>query len=346
MKAYTNASLIVRQDYAFDDGLFSGYDEAGRKYDKSTWTYELGPDGYAKVDPTLQDPRCVFQLMKKHFSRYTPEVVSSVTGAKKEEFLQVCKTIATTAVPDRTMTSLYALGWTQHSVGAQNIRAMAMIAAPPRQRRDGGWRRERAPRPLQHPGAHRPGVLSDLLPGYLTVPKEADKDVDTYLASRTLKPLRPGQMSYWQNYPKFFVSLQKAWWGTAATKENSWAFEYLPKLDKVYDLLAVFDLMHQGKMNGYICQGFNPLAAAPNKAKNIEALSKLKFLVVIDPLVTETSTFWRNAGEFNPVDSRRRSRPRSSGCRPAASPRRTARSRTRAAPCSGTGRARSRPARR
>ena len=135
-------------------------------------------------------------------------------------------------------------------------------------------------------------------------------------------------MSYWQNYPKFFVSLQKAWWGTAATKENSWAYEYLPKLDKLYDLLAVFDLMHQGKMNGYICQGFNPLAAAPNKAKNIEALSKLKFLVVIDPLITETSTFWRNVGEFNPVETRRRLRRRCSGCRPAASPRRTARSRT------------------
>ena len=139
-------------------------------------------------------------------------------------------------------------------------------------------------------------------------------------------------MSYWQNYPKFFVSLQKAWWGTAATKENSWAYEYLPKLDKVYDILAVFDLMHQGKMNGYICQGFNPLAAAPNKAKNIEALSKLKFLVVIDPLITETSTFWRNAGEFNPVRSEKIETEvfrLPSGC---ASPRRTARSRTRAHP--------------
>ena len=303
VKAYTNAPLIVRQDYAFDDGLFSGYDEAGRKYDKSTWTYELGPDGYAKVDPTLEDPRCVFQLMKKHYARYTPEVVSSVTGAKKEEFLQVCKTIATTAPPDRTMTSLYALGWTQHSVGSQNIRAMAMIQLLLGNvgMAGGGVNALRGHSNIQ--GLTDLGVLSDLLPGYLTVPKEADKDVDTYLASRTLKPLRPGQMSYWQNYPKFFVSLQKAWWGTAATKENSWAFEYLPKLDKVYDLLAVFDLMHQGKMNGYICQGFNPLAAAPNKAKNIEALSKLKFLVVIDPLITETSTFWRNVGEFNPVQS-------------------------------------------
>ena len=127
----------MRQDYAFDDGLFSGYDEAGRKYDKSTWTYELGPDGYAKVDPTLQDPRCVFQLLKKHFARYTPEVVSSVTGAKKEEFLQVCKTIATTAVPDRTMTSLRAR-LDPAGVGSQNHPRDGDDPAPPGSRDGGG----------------------------------------------------------------------------------------------------------------------------------------------------------------------------------------------------------------
>ena len=150
------------------------------------------------------------------------------------------------------MTSLYALGWTQHSVGAQNIRAMAMIQLLLGNvgMAGGGVNALRGHSNIQ--GLTDLGVLSDLLPGYLTVPKEADKDVDTYLASRTLKPLRPGQMSYWQNYPKFFVSLQKAWWGTAATKENSWAYEYLPKLDKVYDILAVFDLMHQGKMNATV----------------------------------------------------------------------------------------------
>jgi formate dehydrogenase major subunit len=109
-------------------------------------------------------------------------------------------------------------------------------------------------------------------------------------------------MSYWQNYGKFFVSLQKAWWGDAATKENDWAYDYLPKLDRLYDVLSVFDLMHQGKVNGYVCQGFNPIAAVPNKAKVVEALSKLKLLVVIDPLATETSTFWQNHGESHPVD--------------------------------------------
>ncbi len=109
-------------------------------------------------------------------------------------------------------------------------------------------------------------------------------------------------MSYWQNYAKFHVSLMKSWFGDMATKENNWCFDWLPKLDKVYDVLQVFELMFHGKLNGYFCQGFNPLAAFPNKAKLSKAMSKLKYLVVIDPLATETSCFWENHGEYNDVD--------------------------------------------
>jgi formate dehydrogenase major subunit len=109
-------------------------------------------------------------------------------------------------------------------------------------------------------------------------------------------------MSYWQNYAKFHVSFMKAWWGDAATKDNDWAFDYLPKLDKGYDVLQAFELMAQGKLNGYICQGFNPLAAFPNKAKIGSGLGKLKFLVIIDPLATETSEFWKDAGPYNAAD--------------------------------------------
>ncbi len=300
--AYTNASLLVRDDFKFEDGLFSGYDEAKHSYDKSTWTYQMGPDGFAETDPTLQDPRCVYQLMKAHYARYTPELVEQVTGVPRQKFLQICELIGSTAAPNRTMTHLYALGWTQHTVGAQNIRAMAMIqlllgnVGMP----GGGVNALRGHSNIQ--GLTDLGLLSDLLPGYLTVPKEADPDLKSYLEKRTLKPIRPGQMSYWQNYPKFFVSMQKAWFGKAATKENDWAYEWLPKLDKTYDILVVFDLMAQGKMNGYVCQGFNPLNSAPDKAKIIEGLSKLKFLVTIDPLQTETAEFWRNYGEHNPVD--------------------------------------------
>ena len=104
VKAYTDVSFIVRADYTFEDGLFSGYNEAKRSYDKSTWMYELGEDGYVKIDPTLKNPRCVFNLMKKHYARYTPEMVSSITGTPKEQFLKVCEMIAETAAPDRTLT--------------------------------------------------------------------------------------------------------------------------------------------------------------------------------------------------------------------------------------------------
>ena len=146
------------------------------------------------------------------------------------------------------------------------------------------------------------GILSASLPGYLTLPNEKEQDYEQFIATRTPKPLRPGQMNYWANYSKFHVSLMKAWWGPAATQENNWAFDYLPKLDQSYDMLKIFDLMNQGKVNGYIAQGFNPLASLANSNNVREGLKKLKFLIVMDPLVTETSEFWKNHGEYNDVD--------------------------------------------
>ncbi len=300
--AYTNAPFLLRADYGFDDGLFTGYDEARRTYDKQTWAYDLDEHGFARVDPTLTDPRCVYQAMKRHYARYTPELVSSVTGVPVKDFEEICGLIASTARPDRAMTSLYALGWTQHSVGSQNIRAIAMIqlllgniGIP-----GGGVNALRGHSNIQ--GLTDLGVMSHLLPGYLTLPTEQDPDLATYLAKRTPKALRPGQMNYWQNYPKFFVSLLKAWYGAEARKENDFRYDWLPKNDKTYDILAAFELMAEGKINGYFCQGFNPLASVPDKAKLTGALSRLKYLVVIDPLETETSTFWKDHGEFNAVD--------------------------------------------
>ncbi|HWT82347.1 MAG TPA: molybdopterin-dependent oxidoreductase, partial [Candidatus Methylomirabilis sp.] len=208
----------------------------------------------------------------------------------------------TTAPADRTMTSLYALGWTQHSVGSQNIRAIACIqlllgnmGMP-----GGGVNALRGHSNIQ--GLTDLGVMSHLLPGYLGCPTEKEPTLKTYLESRTPKPLRPGQMNYWQNYPKFFISLLKAWYGPAATPKNDFVYDFLPKNDRPYDVLTAFHLMYQGKVNGYFCQGFNPLASVPDKGKLTTALSKLKYLVVIDPLATETSTFWKNQGEFNDVD--------------------------------------------
>jgi formate dehydrogenase major subunit len=305
VRNYTSASLLVREDTGFEDGLFTGYDEAKRSYDKSTWTYQIDKDGYAKVDPTLQDPNCVFQRLKKHYARYTPEMVERTCGTPREKFLKVCEAIASTASPDRTMTSLYALGWTQHSVGSQNIRSIAIIQLllGNMGMAGGGVNALRGHSNIQ--GLTDLGLLSHLLPGYLTLPTDADPDLKTYLEKRTPKPLRPNQLNYWSNYPKFFVSLMKSWYGAAATKENDFGYDLLPKIDAPYDVLRVMELLGQGKINGYVCQGFNPLASFPDKAKVIGGLSKLKFLVTIDPLVTETSEFWQNHGEFNDVDPSR-----------------------------------------
>jgi formate dehydrogenase major subunit len=303
VKAYTDVSFIVRADFGFKDGLFSGYDDKTKKYDRSTWMYELGADGYVKTDPTLTNPRCVFNLMKQHYSRYTPEVVSGITGTPQDQFLKICEMIAETSAPNRVMTILYALGWTQHSQGSQMIRTAAMVqmllgnVGMP----GGGMNALRGHSNIQ--GLTDLGLLTNLLPGYLTLPSEKEADYKGYIEKRTPKALRPNQFNYWSNYPKFHVSLMKAWWGNAANKDNNWCFDWLPKLDKSHDVLQVFEDMYQGKMNGYFCQGFNPIAAFPDKRKLGEALSKLKYLVIIDPLATETSEFWRNFGEYNKVDS-------------------------------------------
>jgi formate dehydrogenase major subunit len=301
VKAYTNAPFLIRDDFDFKDGLFSGYNEERRAYDRTTWAYQLDKDGFALVDETLEHPRCVYQLMKAHFSRYTPEMVQKICGTPKEQFLKVAEMIGTTSTPDKVMTICYALGWTQHTHGAQNIRTMAMIQLLLGNigRPGGGVNALRGHANVQ--GVTDQCAYSEVLPGYLSAPTDADDTREKYIAARTPKPLRPNQMNFAQNFAKWHTSLQKAWWGAAATAENQFAYDWLPKRDGAYDVLAIFERMHQGRMNGFICQGFNPLAALPNKKKVSMALSKLKYMVVIDPLQTETGEFWRDHGEKNAV---------------------------------------------
>jgi formate dehydrogenase major subunit len=302
VKNYTDFTFIVREDFAFAEGLYSGYNAEKHSYDKSTWDYEVGADGFVKADPSLAHPRCVYRLMKQHYARYTPEMVARVCGTPQAKFLQICEMMASTATPTRAMTIMYALGWTQHSVGSQMIRhgAMVQLLLGNIGVAGGGMNALRGHSNIQ--GLTDLGLMSQLLPGYINLPSEKEQDYGQFIAARAFKPLRPNQLSYWQNLDKFVVSLMKAWWGNAATADNNWAYDYLPKLDKLYDMLQSFELMSQGKMNGFICQGFNPLAAAPNKAKMNVSLAKLKYLVVMDPLATETSEFWRNFGEHNDVD--------------------------------------------
>jgi formate dehydrogenase major subunit len=302
-KTFTNAPYIVKEGYGYQDGLFTGYDESKRDYDRDTWEYEIGPDGYVVSDDTLQNPRCVWNLLKQHVSIYTPELVERICGTPKDKFLKVARMISETSARDKFMTSMYALGWTQHSKGSQNIRCMAMLQLILGNIgvRGGGMNALRGHSNIQ--GLTDLGLMSNLIPGYLTIPTEREVSLDQYMSTRGFKPMRPGQMSYWQNYKKFFVSFQKAMWGSAATAENSFAYDWLPKLDvPAYDVLRAFELMHAGKMNGYFCQGFNPLLSFPNRRKITAALSKLKYLVIMDPLQTETARFWENHGEHNDVD--------------------------------------------
>ena len=303
VKAFTNASYIVKEGFKFQDGLFSGYDESKRAYtDRSAWDYEFDEQGMARVDETLQDPRCVLNLLKTHVERYTPEMVERICGTPKDKFLKICEMIASTANGERSMTSLYALGWTQHTTGAQNIRSMAMIqlllgnmGVP-----GGGVNALRGHSNVQ--GITDMALLSTSTPGYLVLPSEKETTYADYMKSRGFKPIRPGQTSFWQNYAKFFVSQQKSLFGAAATKDNDWAYDYLPKFDTSYDVLKMVDMMAAGQMNGLFCQGLNILMASPNKAKTQQGLSKLKWMVVIDPLETETARFWENHGEFHDAD--------------------------------------------
>jgi formate dehydrogenase major subunit len=303
VKLNTDAAFLVKEGFAFDNGFFSGYNEAKRSYDKSTWGYQMGEDGFVKVDDTLQNPQCVFQQLKKHYARYTPELVSRITGTPKDQFLKVAELMASTAATDKVMTICYALGWTQHSVGSQNIRTMAMIQLllGNMGRPGGGVNALRGHANVQ--GITDMCAYSETLSGYQLAPMDADDTREKYLAARTGKPMRPGQMAFTQNFAKWNTSLMKAYYGAAATAENHYAYDWIPKRDGGYDVLAIFERMHQGKMNGFLCQGFNPLASVPNKKKLSAALAKLKYLVVMDPLETETSEFWKNHGPLNDVDA-------------------------------------------
>jgi formate dehydrogenase-N alpha subunit len=303
LKAYTNASAIIREGYGFEDGLFSGFDAEKKTYDRSSWNYELDEKGNIVTDPTLEHPRCVWNLLKAHYSRYTPDVVENLTGSPREGFLKVCELLGSTSAPNKVATVLYALGWTEHTVGTQNIRTMAIIQLMLGNigMAGGGINALRGHANVQ--GATDLGLLSTNLPGYIPLPNEKTHPTFAdYVEKVSPKPLRDGQLNFWRNTSKFFVSQLKWFWGDKATKENNWGYDWLPKWDKLYDTLHVTELMQQGKMNGLIVQGFNAMGSFPDSNRVVEAFSKLKYMVVIDPIATETASFWQNHGENHDVD--------------------------------------------
>ena len=307
VKVHTNAALLVDPAFGFEDGLFSGFDEKTATYARASWAYQLDDSGKAKSDPTLQDPRCVFQLLAHHVDRYTPEMVERVCGTPKETFLRVCDIVTSTGTADRAGTITYALGWTQHSTGVQMIRAAAMLQLMLGNvgRPGGGVNAFRGHSNIQ--GATDIAGTFDILPGYLKTPSAEWSTLAAYVAANTPKVLG-ASMNYWQNTDKFIVSLLKATWGKNATKENDFGYAWLPKVDGNYSWMYVFDDMYRGNSTraggeepgpeGFLTFGMNPVGLGPNSKKMVAALSKLKWMVVVENVETETASFWKAPKEY------------------------------------------------
>ena len=260
----------------------------------------LPPD--TSYDLSLEHPRCIFQLLKKHYSRYTPEMVSSITGIPADQ----CKkawdlftSIRKDGDAKKVATIIYAVGWTQHSFGSQIIRTAAMIQLLMGNvgRAGGGVNALRGHSNIQ--GATDLAGIFDILPGYLKVPTPADQDWATYskrITPTASKPKEWDSFNYWSNTPKFAVSFMKAMYGDAAKKENNWALNYLPKIDRKYSWVEQWDNMFQGKIKGVMSFGMNGVAIGPNSQKNIDALKKADWLVVGEIYADETSSFWESPG--------------------------------------------------
>jgi len=333
---YTNAAFIIKEGFKLpEDGLYSGFDEEKKVYDKATWNYEEGGDltGKAAVatpehraaaaakpavvgtpppppllpaktayDLSLQHPRCVFQLLKKQYERYTPEMVERITGIPKEQFLKAAD-LFTSVRKDGDMkkvaTIIYAVGWTQHSSGTQIIRTAAMLQLLLGNvgRAGGGVNALRGHSNIQ--GATDMAGIFDNLPGYLKVPNPNDVDLATYLKRVTPTASKPDawdSFNYYSNTPKFATSLLKAMYGPAATKENDYAYHYLPKIDRNYSWVNIWNDMYEGKVKGIFAFGMNGVMIGPDSKKNIDALKKADWLVVCEIYPDETSEFWRAPG--------------------------------------------------
>ncbi len=329
---YTNAAFIVKEGFKLpEDGLYSGFDSQSGKYDLSTWNYEgtggsggeAGTAGHApeaipgkvggatppphlppnvNYDLTLQHPRCVFQLLKQQYSRYTPETVERITGIPKDQYLKAVD-LFTSVRKDGDMkkvaTIIYAVGWTQHTFGTQIIRTAAMLQLLLGNvgRAGGGVNALRGHSNIQ--GATDMAGLFDSLPGYLKAPTPADADLAAFLKRTTPTASKPNEwdsFNYYSNTPKFMVSLLKAMYGPAATKDNGFAFDYLPKVDRDYSWTHIWDDMYNGKIKGMMAFGMNGVMIGPDTNKNINALKKTDWLVVGEIYPDETSEFWRAPG--------------------------------------------------
>jgi formate dehydrogenase major subunit len=297
VKHYTNASFVVNEKYGFNDGLFNGYDPEGRKYDPKAWVYETGPGGFAVRDLTLQHPRCVFQLMKRHYARYTPEMVSSITGISVEDFTRIAQIVGEMGKPDKVMTIVYAVGLTHHTTGSQLIRSGAMLQLLLGNigRPGGGMNAERGHANIQ--GNTDNAISWEILPGYLATPMPGDDTIDVYVEKHASKKLDAHSWNFFgTNYKKFMVSLLKTWYGDHATAENDFAYSYLPKPAGNSSWISIYDAALRGKMEGVMLSGMTATSIGPDSNQVLQALSNLKWLVVMDPFPTTSSEFWHGPG--------------------------------------------------
>ena len=323
---YTNAATLINEDYRDTedlDGLFSGFQAEKRAYDASTWSYDepkkaeasnqpkpMQDDsqsfsgragqvgGPPKTDPTLQHPRCVFQILRRHYARYTPEFVEDVCGTSKATFLKVAETLADASGPDRTSVICYAVGWTQHTTGVQMIRASTIVALLLGNigRPGGGILALRGHASIQ--GSTDIPTLYNLLPGYLNIPSalKSHETLAEYIKTEM------SVTSYWVNFPNFITSLLKAWYGEQSRKENDWRYDWLPKIVGDHSHMPMMVAMAEGQIQGFFAMGQNPAVGGQNAGYQRKALAKLDWMVVKDLYETETATFWKDSPEVQSGD--------------------------------------------
>jgi formate dehydrogenase major subunit len=336
---YTNAATIISEDFQDTedlDGLFSGWDPETNTYSTDSWQYEgvrvaaaggqreyLKPDqsetgegsdhlssegvGLRDVnnirrDETLQDPRCVFQLLKRHYSRYTSDVVSEITGIPEDEFLTIAETVTRNSGRDRTTAWVYSVGWTQHTVGVQYIRTAAVLQLLLGNigRPGGGIMALRGHASIQ--GSTDIPTLYNLLPGYLPMPHaHQHQTLDDYVEDNA------ADTGYWGNMRSYAVSLLKAYWGDAATAENDYCFDYLPRITGDHSTYATVKNQIAGTVKGYFINGQNPAVGSANAKAQRLGMANLDWLVVRDFSLIESATWWKDgpeveSGEWRPED--------------------------------------------
>jgi len=294
VKSYTNAAFLINSAFKLpgeNDGVFSGFKDGA--YDKATWSYQTDAAGVIKKDDQLQDPQCAYQLLKRQYSRYTPKMVSRITGTPESKLLEVYQEFSKTGRPDKAGNILYAMGWTQHTVGTQNIRAMSIIQTLLGNMgvAGGGVQALRGESNVQ--GSTDYGLLFNILPGYLGAPLASQPSLAVYNEKRTPKTKEKNSLNWWKNFPKYSASYLRSAYGLNASLEE--AYSYLPKLDDGvdYSWLSLFDQMYKGKFSGFFAWGMNPAVSSANVFKVRKALANLDWMVNVNLFDNETGSFWR-----------------------------------------------------